>query len=395
MVFPGLAKGGSVAGSKAQRRLARRQRRYPPRYPRIDGMDRVQWLYRMLEPGLPPPLQAFVARGNVAIGEIGKNTPDVWVRPVATDEFVVELTSGMMDFQYAVGFTLAGLHKPIASKGAAPRTVEEVIGELESTLRQWGRYMRWFSLWPRPRMKWSATAVAKSTRDWIGKLVTVGDASLLAHELAHVAIDTGLVKPLSSNDEVEADRFGLRFMISALEAFWDRRFLYAAPIIPIQIFAAMERLGVEFSEHYPPQPQRIQLLREQIRERCPSTPYYYEVSTVLVAWQDMLDDLVNRIAPNKPLALPDAERVLIRLLAELEEVGKRTVSMATYIEDIEHIAGAYPHTTIQEATRGLIANYAVPSYGVHLLDLPLRIAMAAKLAELVRGLPSNLRPLFP
>jgi hypothetical protein len=380
----------------AQQYLLERQRRYPPRYLKISGLDRVKNLYEILRPELPVELTTMVSSGTIAIGEVGHNVPDVRLIPINSGNFVIEFTSGMMDFQYGVARALAGLDQSNAGLNAQPQTVVSVASVVEHLLRQWARYTRWHWLWPWRRIKVADFLIAREVQNWIEMIVTMQELFLLAHELGHVALDIGLVKLTSDNNEVDADRCGLEFLIPAVEKHWHKRIVYAGPIISIRILAALEGLGVEFSEQYPLQTKRLELLREQIFNICPTKHYYYEVSTIMVSYQDMFDDIERHINPTSQPALPDAERVLIRLVAELEEVARGNVSLQTFIENIGYISKVIPHKTINQATQILVTDYMrFPPYPGGFLSEDLKLVMAAKLNELISALPANLKPLFP
>jgi hypothetical protein len=350
----------------------------------------------VLAPELPQKLRDLVAAGSAAIGQVGHNVPDARVIPVEADGFVVEFTSGMMDFQYAVGRALAPIYHEGGQSRGSPDDYDRVVSPLEKLLRQWARYMRWYWVWPWRRIKIGGPPIPQDVREWIEMMATMGELFLLAHELGHIALDIKLVPRVSDKNEVDADRYGLEFLIPALQKYWHKRVAYAAPIIPIRIFASLERLGVQFSEEYPPQADRVRLLREQILKMCPSKHYFYEVTTIMVWWQDMLDDLENHIDPKSPRALPDAERVLVRLIAQLEEVARGNVTLERFIEDIGLLAKANSAETMRRAG-GLLVYYYFqnPPLPGAFLSEPLRLMMGDKIAELVPRLPPHLQSLFP
>jgi hypothetical protein len=333
--------------------------------------------------------------GRLVVGEVGDYVPDIQTIPVVDGEqFVIEFSSGMMDFQYAVPRSVAGLHSPMGGQRTPDEVHAHAIASLEKVLRKGVRYGKWPWFWRWWRIEHPSGPVPDGVRDWIETMVTAGELYLLAHELGHVALDTKTVKPLSDNDETEADRYGLKFLLPALENRWHKRMAFAAPVVPIQVFGALQRMGASFSEKYPSPSERLSLLRQQLRGQCPSDQYYYEASTVLVSWQDMFDDLLNKITGT--LIEPDGERLMIRLLAQLEEVAKGRVSMARFIEDIGLISDHYPRDAVLDGARRLVDQY------VYNLDLEnsftpphIKVQMTAALVQLIEALPNNLKPLFP
>ena len=108
-----------------------------------------------------------------------------------------------------------------------------------------------------------------------------------------------------------------------------------------------------------------------------------------------MDDVENRIDKHSPAVLPDAERVLIRLIAELEEVARKRVPLERFVTDIMKMSEQLPRGTVQEATANLTSYYLPIRTEESYLSLELRIEMAAALVALIEALPAPLQKLFP
>jgi hypothetical protein len=63
--------------TSASEELAKHQKAYPPRYGYLRGVDRAQQLYRNLAPTLPPRIRDLFSSGLAAVGEVGRNYPDI------------------------------------------------------------------------------------------------------------------------------------------------------------------------------------------------------------------------------------------------------------------------------------------------------------------------------
>ena len=171
---------------------------------------------------------------------------------------------------------------------------------------------------------------------------------------------------------------------------------FAGPIIPLRYLAALERLGVQFSDSYPAQSERLRILRDEILKTCPSTQYFHEAATIMVAYQNMLDDIDNKMNPNTSPAVPDWERILVRLIAELQDVAKEKVSIRRYIENIGRVVDGIDPAEVRKATNTLAEYYSqFPDPADALLGADLRIAMLSKLVLVIEQLPPQLKPLFP
>jgi len=380
----------------AQTYLLQQQRRYPPRYPKLDGLDRAQQLFRVLAISLPESLKNSIANGTVTIGEIGRNVPYVRAVPLGSGNFVVEFTSGMMDFQYAVARALTGLDSSNVSQKPLPLRKEVIARLVRKVLLQWSRYMRWSIVWPRPKVEIPNVQASQSAVDFFELVATAGELFMLAHELGHIALNGGLVGQIYGNEEMDADFYGLQFLLPAAETKWHKRVAYGSPVFAIRFLASLERLGVRFAEQYPPEAERMRMLREQIRKLCPSQQYFFEVSTIMVAWQDMLDDIDNLINPKSPRTFPDVDRVSVRLIAELEEVARGNITLEKFIEHIGNLGKVYPHETVSKAMQYLLHDYIrPPQEGGTFISIQLRVLMTLKLAELVAQVPPDLKHFFP
>ncbi len=354
----------------------------------------MQQLCATLEPGLPARLREMLGNGTIAVGEVGRNVPHAAMVTTEGHTFAIELTSGMMDFLYGVARTLAGLDTSNASLPGPPQTIDVVSRLVGAILRTSARHIRWHWLWPWGRIRWAECPITASAREWAEMIATMSELSVLAHELGHVALATGTADVASENDEVAADRCGLGYLVAAAQQRWHVRITYAAAIVPLRILALMQRLGAQFGDQYPPQQKRMELLREQVAKLCPSESYLYEASTVMVAYQDMLDDVERHILGSLAVQ-PDGERVMVRLLAELQEVARDRVPVATMVENIGLLARELPRDAIVSGAAKLVAEYAAPTTNVTLLSADTRAKMAVSLGELLRALPPDLRRLFP
>lgn len=400
------AEKSEARATPAQTYLVERQRKFPPCYQRRNGLDRGQQLCRTLEPGLPPELRALLADGTVAVGEVGRFEPDVRAIPIAGGGFAIEFSTGMMDFDYAVGRALAGVHIEHTQAGPVNKTALKLPGVVElvgGVYREWRKHTRWAglrrSLWlfgPLKRIKHAEFAIAPGPREWIDDLVTTAEAFMLAHELGHVALDRGLVPPITANDEENADSYGLKFFLAAYEQKGSPRFAYAAVIFAIRLFAGLERLpGVNFGAAYPPQAKRVELLRDQILARHPSRQYFHEAATIMVAYQDIMDDVDEYIFKGAPAVPADADRVLVRLISELEEVARGRVEQGTFVDDMAKIEQSTPADMLKQAAVTLVGYYLPPSRQDSFLPFDRRVLMAAALVRLVMALPPHLQKLFP
>jgi len=382
----------------AQASLAKKQASSPPQYPLREGKDRALQKYEVLAPALPGELRELVTSGAVAIGEVGRFVPDLATIPVSGGGFVIEFTTGMMDFAYAVGRAMAGIH--VGHNDSGPENevalgIDRLAQLVAEVFDQWRRHVRWSWLRPGKRIQYAQFAIAPGPREWIEGLVTNAEIFMLGHELGHVALNRRLRSPEFSSQEESADALGLEFFLIGAETRLNRRIAYAAPVFALLLFEGLERIGVKFSAAYPPQSKRIELLRRAVRARCPSEQAYYELTTTMVSYQDLMDDIIRHIDKKFDTVAADAERILVRLIAQLIEVGAGKVSVEVFIRDITDIAKRNPEKIMRQAAEKLIDFYVPPPPQESVLSPELRLKMGVALATTVANLPQPARAFFP
>src|SRR5262249_15532786 len=99
----------SALQTNATTRMNRLQAKFPPIYQRNSrGYDRGRSLAGVLVDVFPQTLRLLWESGQVVVGEIGQFQPSIATYPVSPNEFSIEITTGLMDFYYAVGRAIGG-----------------------------------------------------------------------------------------------------------------------------------------------------------------------------------------------------------------------------------------------------------------------------------------------
>ena len=371
--------------------LARRKKRYPPR----DGFDRAERLFQMLEPDLPRALRDAYSTGVLAIGEVGESRPDVWMDRLDGDGFFIEFFSGMHDFIYAVLRAFAGVtirHTSSGPVNTAALGLPDVVSEVARTFRQWARYTRWPWLWG--RISRPDFPVAENIQRLTDTLTESTELFMLAHELGHVAIDLGVYPLISKNTEPNADSCGLQlFLPSAEKAFGLRRAFFGAAF-SVRVFAGLRSLGVSFSTEYPPLEERLKDLMMGLRSYCPNEQYFHEASTVMIAYQSMMDDVDKRIDKRAKASLPDAERRVIRAIAELEDVALGRRSKAAFIASLTRDSTQVSPEVMQQIAATLSHYYLDKPTTDGFTPFELRLGMNNWLFAIIPELPERVRKFF-
>jgi len=370
--------------------LARRRKRYP-----LSRPDRAAQLYDAIRGGLPHPLRDLLTSGNLAIGEIGRHRPDVFTLPV-TGGFAVEFTTGMMDFIYAVSRALTGAVTGWGRSGLEYKAAKELSGvtpHVANTFRQWGEKWgaRGWLPWNWGRIKVPDFWIAEGAWQQGEELATVAEAFILSHELGHVALNIGLFSSPRTNAELAADEFGLAVVLTNQRQL---RFPFAAAVFAVRIFAGLERFGVRFSDAYPRQAERITALNNTLSSMSPSRQCFHEVSTIAVAYQNMLDEVERILSGESSPVLLDEERALVTMIAMLEEVTRGRLPEENFLKDFIYTADKIPESALTSVTSSLLHYYTTVPPGPAYLPYALRVQMGERLLSSIPKFPANLKNAF-
>jgi hypothetical protein len=399
------AAGASAPSRPAADFLARRQKRYPPFYATSPGVDRARQIYRALKSGVPQDIRKLFDQETAVIGEVGRNAPDVSVRVLkragfrrlARSAYVIEFNSGMMDFVYAVARTLAGLMVRQTTSGpsnTAPLQMPDVVAQTAALFARRARLSRWPWSAFSGRIEHPTFPITKSVHDWIETLTTCAEMFMVAHEVGHVARREGM-PPFSSNEEECADALAMSFYLPAIFQLYkeEPRLALAGAMFAVNIFEGLQRLGVHFSDVYLPQVKRVELVKHFVLALGPSPQWFHEIFTIAVAYQDMLEDVVNRLDPgSKPPAQFD--RVLVRIISEIEEVVRGRLKMEKLIDDLGDIQRRVPASLLEAVARTLCAYYVTNPSPVALLHPAFRKQMGEVLVAAIPRMPGALRDVF-
>ena len=337
-----------VAETPAQAYLNDRQRRFPP--PRsANGVNRIEGHFAALRTGLPPELSTLFDNGTLVIGEVGIRNPDVVTTTLDAGGYAIEFSTEMIAYAETIVRVCSGRFDENANKTMAlelPR-VEELLQEAIRTYRREGNWM-WSVL--RPHFNDEAVTVTPWLTKIRGDLLDCTVRFMLAHELGHVAINAGLRQASGpESHEVDADRIGLSFFLPTMVQTYEPRLPVAAAGLAIRLFVSLERFGVRFASVYPPQAERLELLRKAFLPLADSEQRCDELSTVMVALLDQFDDLDDAL-DDKHLETPISVNSLrINFLSRLIEVQRGNLSIDGFIHDIGVFAVLVPRADLAAA----------------------------------------------
>lgn len=315
------------ARTKAELELQVQQARRPAAYPlNSKGFDRVRALAGVLQ--LPDVMLERFRRGALVFGEIGDFLPDARTRRFDDGSFLVVMTSGMMDFLYAVGRAMSGasvMWKDGAPLNRAALPPADIAGLLARIFMQWRKHCQpslWDALWRQRRIEYSKFEVFHEAQERAEVLVTNAELFILAHELGHVGLELGFPSPDIQNDELKADTVGFLLFFPTVVPLFATRMALASAAFAVRVMDSLTTVGVEFSQQYPKPPIRLKTLLALMRAHLPSEQYFDEAATLMVAHLDMMDamdDLIGNARKENELAQWQSEvSVLAALIAEAQ-----------------------------------------------------------------------------
>lgn len=371
--------------------FAKRRNRFP-----IDGLDRAQYLYVVLQSQLPAELHDLVSNGSVVIGELARNPPEIQTVPIGGNEAVVEFNSGMFDFFYSVVRSLSGSMVRVTESGPkneAPLSLSDVAHNTAALFRQW----KWPNslLWTVRKIHYPQFPITERIRQRVLEFSKYTELFLLAHELGHVEMECGIAQQKPENVEVEADAIGCKLLFGVASfGIIDLADLYGAAVLAVRICAALEHIGFKFSRAYPNQDTRLQCLRSAALAICPSMQYFHEISRIGVAYQDEMDDVEKQFEKNPPVRVQDEERLLVRLIAELLDAALGRSSDRVLAEHIINLHEHREGLALQEALRTLCQYYVALPPVDSFIDIGMRRRMRSSLLQVGKLLPDEIAKAF-
>jgi hypothetical protein len=385
----------------AEAHLQRLKTEHPPTFPpNSRGADRVQALAGVLQPNLPADFRCQIDGGFIAIGEVGRADPDAETVRFADGSNAVIVTSGMMNFLYAVGRAMAGV-ATFTSNGKpttqAAKSLEEVVKLIAEVFRAWRRHCQPTLidlLRKKGPIEHARFSVAPQVLAITENLITSAELFIVAHELAHACFNLGLTKPLLANGEASADLLGLGFYTRpAIEAVGVRN-AFTGPVLAVRIIAALERSGARFSADYPPGDERVQGLLQGMRDFSPTQQFYDEAATVLVAHLDMMDSVDRKLGKADQPRLNRLWQARVRMIAVLQEIGCGRQAPETFSQMWELTATDVAAAERRELASTLTRYLAKPDLECVFLPPDMRRAMLAGLTKAIALLPEPERAVF-
>jgi hypothetical protein len=387
------------APSSARDVLAEKQRAFPP--PRPAGTpDRVAALVDGLRASLPASVAALIGTDRLAVGELGEAHPDVATWPDG-DRFVITFSTGMFDF---VRMIVDALSTRFAGEdGAMAGGFDDVVAALKAALTTYRRQQNvLWSIVARPRFRPADAPLPAGLADIRRALIDHVGHFLLAHEFGHVAIDTKACPRVTDREEDDADRYGLEFSLRAALENADQGLALAAAGLAIRIYVSLQRFGVSFADAYPPMAERLATLNLVLLDLLGSQQRCDELSRVMVAMLDQMDDLDNHVEPGLPPIPLTTDRVRVGLIARLYRLAGGHMSGAQFGAAVERELMPYASLDVIAPALNAVCDYYWPwvgTKGAYIRDLAQRttythdwlIVNSRALRDAVPGLPAALR----
>lgn len=391
------------APTKAELQLQAEQARRPAAYPlNSKGFDRVRALAGILQ--LPDVMLERFRRGALVFGEVGDFLPDARTRHFDDDSFLVIMTSGMMDFLYAVGRAMSGasvMWKAGAPLNRAALPPGDIAGLLAEIFKQWRKHCQpslWDALWRQRRIEYAKFDVFHQAQERAEILVTTAELFILAHELGHVGLDLGFPAGDIDNDELKADAVGFLLFFPTIVPLFATRMSLASPAFAIRVMDSLTRVGVVFSQQYPKPPIRLNALLALMRAHLPSEQYFDEAATLMVAHLDMMDamdDLIEHSShENERAQWQSGVSVLAALLAETQHEAAPSAFAKQFELHAKVRSEAQMRSIAEKLRRYYLTDSTAPPQAESYIPLQTRAEMGALLERTVLGMRPERQALF-
>jgi hypothetical protein len=339
--------------------ITRKKKRFPPFYDDKKGVDRAIKLYQNLEPTLPQKVRDSITNANISIGEVGRTMPYVFNSKMQDGSTVIVFYSGQIDFVYAVARAFSGLgvtNTVSGPEGPRALSIKEVSKYVASLFTQYKSFR--MLPWNIFRIRYPTFSIYESIHEWAEVIAAYAELFMLAHEIGHIVVEKKKGQFEDSWEERSADTIAMLLVSNYANIKGDdRTMIFAGAVFAIKLIEGLEKTGVKFPKEYPSAKDRIENISKCVLSECPSTQYFYEISRIAVAYEDMMDSVIDILKPRDQL-IPDFERILVRLIAEILEVALGRIKKEKLIASLLEMTDKIP-TDIKKQIVDTLYNYYV------------------------------------
>ncbi len=301
--------------------------------------------------------------GRLRVGEVGEATPNARTIPIGSGH-VVEVHSGLLEFFYLVIQTLCGVQTEFGADGSVAAPAALTHGELARRVA--AIFRKWEAGVFSQKAAYAPPFFPVDRPQGIPEQLTLIAAMfVVAHELGHVIHDVDgparLMPPeAAASEEVYADWFAVMNVIRLGRPF-QPRMLYAGIIVAVRIFALLERLGCPFPRSHPAPRQRVQYCKQFVRQAVDGELSFTVLSTIALAYDEMLEGVENVLLGKGLSTLQTAERVGVRLWAMVEARAKGQLDHDRFLRDIEASFDGVDEETARTVAASFRSWFLVPS----------------------------------
>jgi len=348
--------------------LAQIQQQSPPRHPPNAPGDLGKNSYERLASRFPSDVQNLFVNGKIAIGEVGILTPNAFAKYLPPAGYAIQFYTGMSSFLYRVS---RALHTRVriwqGTTGEPPKEptmeVEQTMETLASIFRNFIRDGKIAGPQDYP--------IHKEQIERASNLATQAEDFIVAHEVGHIVIwlrAGGEPRSLSPDEEFEADKHALEFILGAKASFpstnWrSKREIYAGAEFALRVFSSLDHRGYKFESTHPLPGVRLQKLREMALNICGGRREFVDLTTIAFSYDQLLESMERKIAREAASAHfvigTTPERLLSTLSVITEEVVRGRLTLDRVIGDLTNIFSITPKETVHEAIKQASLMYFV------------------------------------
>jgi hypothetical protein len=261
----------------------------------------------------------FFEHGFIVCAEINDPAPRAYMQPL-DEGYAIVFTSGLRGLIYRVARIIATRFVP---EGGSDVKLE--VTTFAETARVLAEAFWWVQMTGRafgPDYPITQQQVLIASR-----LASEAETFLLAHEIGHIIDEASnhtnpIFRKLGSSltfdhrTEYVADAIGLRLALETTNTAEKRSaenlaFTYAGIEFALQVYHALEQVGLEFANTHPSASSRLRFIRSEIRAGCPSK-LFRALTSMASAIETLISEAIKIIKDPGEHAIS-----LINLLREL------------------------------------------------------------------------------
>jgi len=181
---------------------------HPYEHPQGAPPEYGEYLYSKLKANLPQSISDLFSMDKAVVGQLGIPTPDAYTKRIGDNGYAIIIHSGLPRFIYEVSRIIFANSNIWHNGGIIQKATASKEESIEIISSIYFEFMKKGKVGIKDDYQ-----ISREQVNWASDNATRAEMFVLAHEIGHISIwqQNGTNKPVSLQDELDADKNGLYF----------------------------------------------------------------------------------------------------------------------------------------------------------------------------------------